>query len=175
MNVCHIVPAPFGVGGVVGGAERYAIELARHMAEQVPTTLLTFSDEDGEERVGPLRVKRIGNPWHVRGQRTNPFSVAVFAALHQADVVHCHQQHVMVSSAVAAWCRLTGRRVFVTDLGGGGWDVSAYVSTDAWFHGHLHLSEYSRRVYAHARQSPRAGGRGWSGRSQVLSRQSRSS
>jgi glycosyltransferase involved in cell wall biosynthesis len=40
--------------------------------------------------------------------------------------------------------------VFVSDLGGGGWDVSAYVSTDRWFHGHLHLSEYSRRIHGHA-------------------------
>jgi glycosyltransferase involved in cell wall biosynthesis len=40
--------------------------------------------------------------------------------------------------------------VFVSDLGGGGWDVSAYVPTDAWFHGHLHLSQYSRQVFGHA-------------------------
>ena len=66
-----------------------------------------------------------------------------------ADVVHCHQQHVLVSSVAAAWCRLTGKRVFVSDLGGGGWDVSAYVSTDSWFHGHLHLSEYSRHIHGH--------------------------
>jgi glycosyltransferase involved in cell wall biosynthesis len=45
--------------------------------------------------------------------------------------------------------RLTGRRVFASDLGGGGWDVSAYVSTDRWFHGHLHISEYSRRQAGH--------------------------
>ena len=59
--------------------------------------------------------------------------------------MHCHQHHVLVSSCRGLG-RLTGRRVFVSDLGGGGWDVSAYVSTDPWFHGHLHLSEYSRRI-----------------------------
>ena len=155
MNVCHIVPAPFGSVGVVGGAERYAFELARQMASRVSTTLVTFGAEPREERVGSLRVITLGGAWHVRGQRTNPFSLGVFGALRDADIVHCHQHHVLVSSAVAAWCRLTGRRVFVTDLGGGGWDVSAYVSTDAWFHGHLHLSEYSRRVYEHA-EYPRA-------------------
>ena len=64
-------------------------------------------------------------------------------------MVHCHQQHVLMSSAAAAWCRLRGKRVFVSELGGGGWDISAYVSTDAWFHGHLHLSEYSRRIFRH--------------------------
>jgi glycosyltransferase involved in cell wall biosynthesis len=150
MNVCHIVPARFGGSGVVGGAERYAFELGRQMAAHVPTTLITFGDEDREERIGALRVRTVGKPWHVRGQRTNPFSLRAFRDLREFDVVHCHQHHVLMSSAVAAWCRLTARRVFVTDLGGGGWDVSAYVSTDAWFHGHLHLSEYSRRVYGHA-------------------------
>jgi glycosyltransferase involved in cell wall biosynthesis len=66
-----------------------------------------------------------------------------------ADVVHCHQHHILLSSAAAALCRVTGRRVFATDLGGGGWDVSAYVSTDRWFHAHLHISEYSRRISHH--------------------------
>jgi glycosyltransferase involved in cell wall biosynthesis len=39
----------------------------------------------------------------------------------------------------------------VSDLGGGGWDVSGYVSTDGWYHAHLHISEYSRRIFGHAR------------------------
>jgi glycosyltransferase involved in cell wall biosynthesis len=48
---------------------------------------------------------------------------------------------------------LSGRRVFVSDLGGGGWDVSAYVSTDRWYRGHLHISEYSRKVFGQAGKS----------------------
>jgi glycosyltransferase involved in cell wall biosynthesis len=150
MKVVHIVPALFGPNGIVGGAERYAFELARQMSERVPTTLVTFGEECRIEDVGALRVRTIGTKWFVRGQRTNPFSLAVFRELRGADVVHCHQHHVLVSSAAAAWCRITGRGVFVSDLGGGGWDVSAYVSTDRWFHGHLHLSEYSRRIHGHA-------------------------
>jgi glycosyltransferase involved in cell wall biosynthesis len=63
--------------------------------------------------------------------------------------VHCHQQHILVTTATALAARATGRRVFCTDLGGGGWDLSAYVSTDRLFHGHLHLSDYSRRVFGH--------------------------
>ncbi|HYP14480.1 MAG TPA: glycosyltransferase, partial [Bryobacteraceae bacterium] len=46
--------------------------------------------------------------------------------------------------------RVTGRKVFVSDLGGGGWDISGYLSTDGWYHGHLHISEYSREVFGHA-------------------------
>ncbi len=149
MRVVHLVPALFGPQGIVGGAERYAYELARNMADTVPTTLVSFGVESRHEHCGPLRVRVISDPWLVRKQRTNPFSRAVFGELRAADVVHCHQQHILMSSAAAAWARLNGRRVFVSDLGGGGWDISAYISTDGWFHGHLHLSEYSRRVFGH--------------------------
>ena len=43
-RVVHLVPALFGEGGVFGGAERYAYELARHMADQTQTRLVTFSE-----------------------------------------------------------------------------------------------------------------------------------
>lgn len=151
IRVLHIVPSLFGDnGGIAGGAERYALELARHMAEEIPTTLLSFGDEDRVEMIGRLRVRVIGGPWYVRGQRTNPISLSLINELRKADVVHCHQQHVLASSLAAFVCRLTRKRVFVSDLGGGGWDISAYVSTDHWYHGHLHISEYSRQVSGHA-------------------------
>jgi glycosyltransferase involved in cell wall biosynthesis len=155
LSVVHLVPALFGTEGIVGGAERYALELARHMAEEVPTRLVTFGEHAEDRRVGKLDVRVLANQWSVRGQRTNPWSLSVLGEISHADVVHCHQQHILMSSTAAAMCRLTGRRVFATDLGGGGWDVSAYVSTDNWFHGHLHISEYSRQVFGHA-HNPRA-------------------
>ena len=150
-HVVHVVPALFDSGdGIIGGAERYALELARHMADEVPTTLVTFGHAGRDESVDSLRVKVLGHPWLVRGQRTNPVSRGLFRELRHADVVHCHQRHVLTSTLSAMYCRATGRRVFATDLGGGGWDISAYVSTDHWYHGHLHISEYSVKIQGHA-------------------------
>jgi glycosyltransferase involved in cell wall biosynthesis len=150
-RVLHIVPALFGADdGILGGAERYALELARHMSEVTPTTLVSFGSRERDETLGQLRVRVIGNPWYVRGQRTNPVALALVNEVRKADVVHCHQQHVLASSLAALVCKVTGRRVFVSDLGGGGWDVSAYVSTDRWYRGHLHISEYSRKIYGQA-------------------------
>lgn len=149
-RVVHVVPALFGPGGVVGGAERYALELARHMAQVVPTRLVSFGDRPRHERMGALEVRVVGPARHVRGQRTNPISARLIPELRWATVVHCHQQHVVMSTVSALWARLTRQRVFVSDLGGGGWDLSAYMSTDRLFHGHLHISEYSRRVFGHA-------------------------
>jgi glycosyltransferase involved in cell wall biosynthesis len=149
VRVVHIVPAGFGRDGILGGAERYALELARHMARRTPTTLVTFGKAAGERREGELVVRTLGPARYVRGQRSNPIALGLFREIARADVVHCHQTHVAASSLAAIVCRVAGRRVFTTDLGGGGWDVSAYVSTDRWFHGHLHLSAYSRRVAGH--------------------------
>src|SRR5437867_11397539 len=102
LSVMHIVPALFREhDGVIGGAERYAFELARNMADVVPTTLVSFGENGGEETIGSLKVKVLGNTHFVRGQRTNPISLSLLDALSNADVVHCHQQHVVASSAAA--------------------------------------------------------------------------
>jgi glycosyltransferase involved in cell wall biosynthesis len=122
------------------------------MATRTATRLLTFGSDAQQRRLDQLDVHVVANAWHVRGQANNPVSAALLPEVLRADVVHCHQQHIVMSSAAAVLCRLTGRRVFVTDLGGGGWDISAYVSTDGWYDGHLHISEYSRSVYGHAGQ-----------------------
>ena len=158
LNVLHLVPARFDAAdGTLGGAERYVDQLARHMAVGgTPTTLLSFGERALETRTPEgLRVRVLPRPWRVRGQRHNPLAWGIVPEVLRHDVVHCHQTHVLASSLAAALTRLTGKRVFTTDLGGGGWDVSAYVNTDRWYHGHLHISEYSRRVFGHARQ-PRA-------------------
>jgi glycosyltransferase involved in cell wall biosynthesis len=123
------------------------------MADEVPTSLVCFGNgEETYERIGQLEIHVIGNPWCVRGERQNPMTLRLWKDLRRAHVVHCHQQHILASSFAAAACRLTGRKVFVSDLGGGGWDISAYISTDRWYHGHLHISEYSRTIYGHANQ-----------------------
>jgi glycosyltransferase involved in cell wall biosynthesis len=147
--IVHLVPAAFDPrDGVMGGAERYAFELAKHMAARVETRLVTFGEAARRERLGPLDVHVLEGK-HIRGERSNPIAASLPRSLRGASVVHCHQQHVLASSVAAVLSRMSGRRVFVTDLGGGGFDVSAFVSTDRWFHGHLHISEYSRRVSGH--------------------------
>ena len=80
-TVVHVVPALFGRGGVVGGAERYALELAKAMSRVVPTRLVTFGDSDSRVRQGPLEITVLGNPVYVRGQRNNPLTWRLFAEL----------------------------------------------------------------------------------------------
>jgi glycosyltransferase involved in cell wall biosynthesis len=149
-RVVHVVPALFGHDGVVGGAERYAFELARAMAARTETSLVAFGETPSDSRTGSLRVRVLGPARYVRGQRANPIHAGLAGEVRRADVVHCHQQHIVASTVAALVARATGRRVACSDLGGGGWDLSAYVSTDRLYHAHLHISEYSRRHFGHA-------------------------
>ena len=148
-NVVHMVPAIFGAAGIVGGAERYVLELAKHMAEQVPTRLITFGDASKSYRDGKLEVRVLGNPWRVRGQQNNCLHWGMLGELSKADIIHCHQHHLLASSMAAVLSRIVRNKCFVSDLGGGGWDISGYISTDNWFRGHLHISEYSRKIFGH--------------------------
>lgn len=146
-RVVHIVPAYFRkVGGIVGGAERYALELARAMARHVPTTLFSFGPEAERFRIDDLDVRIFRTTMHVRTKSRNPLSLTMLPALRGFDVIHCHQRNMIFASLSAAVGRLAGRRVFVCDLGGGAWDISAYVSTERLFHKHLQISEYSRSL-----------------------------
>lgn len=149
-RVVHVVPALFGTDGITGGAERYALELARAMSRETPTTLVTFGPARRTTHDARLTIEVLGPARHIRRQASNPMARGFFRALSSAGVVHCHQQHIVASSLAAIYCRLTGRKIFVSDLGGGGWDISGYISTDRWFDGHLHISEYSRTVFGHA-------------------------
>jgi len=146
-RVAHIVPAFFRKdGGIFGGAERYALELAKAMAERVPTSLFSFGPAAERQTIGKLDVRIFRTAMHVRSKDGNPLAPGLFPRLLDFDVVHCHQNHMIYASLSAALCRLTGRRAFASDLGGGAWDISAYISTDRWYQGHLHISQYSRKL-----------------------------
>jgi glycosyltransferase involved in cell wall biosynthesis len=149
-RVLHLTPALFGTDGAFGGAERYSFEVARHMARMTPTTLVSFTERPRRFTTPDgLRVWAIGPPWYVRGQRFNPVHPALARAVAAADVIHCHQPYTLAAELAALLGRASGRRVFASDLGGGGWGFASRLKTDDWFHGHLHLSAYSREVSGH--------------------------
>ncbi len=128
---------------MVGGAERYALELARHMADEVSTTLFCFGAKRATEKVGKLTVEHFPAQWLVKQESQNPLSLHLLPRLFAPRIVHCHQKHILTTSLAAGARKLMRKPVFVTDLGGGGWDLSAYVKTDPWFTGELHISQYS--------------------------------
>ena len=155
-RVVHIVPSLYDTDGrIAGGAERYAFELARSMAERVPTRLVSFGDHERRERHGELSVRVIAGGARIGGQSHNPWSRAVLREIAGGDVVHCHQRDVFVSKAVALARRALRSPVFVTDHGGGVWDFTSRLGIRPGFDGYLHVSDFSRRVHGQ-RDDPRS-------------------
>jgi glycosyltransferase involved in cell wall biosynthesis len=163
LKVVHVTPAYFGDGSVIGGGERYATELARAMSCLTPTRLVSFSDmaemrDAGfkmQDRASPivhpassLDVQLFNPIWYARGQKTNPVSFSFLQALDDADVIHCHQFHIVATTLSILYGSLMGKGVFVTDLGGGGWDISYRFNVGQWVDGFLHISDFSAQLEA---------------------------
>src|SRR3954464_11260484 len=143
MRIVHVAPTLFGSGGLLGGGERYPVELARALAGHADVELVTFGPRPGtvRERSG-LRVRTLRPLGHARGHPVHPLAPQLPWALDGADVVHTHPTRSAPSrlparaaaghphpprsapsrlAAVAA--RVRGQRLVTTDhgLGGGGW------------------------------------------------------
>ena len=123
MRVVHVAPTSFGSGGLLGGGERYPLELARALAAHVECELITFGPvpsrrlEDSGLRVRVLRpLAHLGHPAH-------PLAAGLPRALARADLVHTHHLRSAPSRLAALFARLTGQHLVVTDHGlqGGTW------------------------------------------------------
>ena len=108
--VTHIVPQLFDANnGLLGGAERYALELARHMAERVPTRLVTFGRTETIRVVGKLEIRVIRPVFRLQGRASNPFSIRALSIPWSSDIIHVHQSHLLLSEVLAGIGRLIGR------------------------------------------------------------------
>lgn len=144
LRVCHVSPTYFAPESVIGGGERFAEELAAAMATRADVKLVSFGDRARRERPAPRYERVILRNW--TRHRMTPFSPALFRELAGADVVHCHQYFVLPTFLAAAAGRLAGRRVFVTDLGGGGWTPGYQIDASRWITAHLPISRYAARA-----------------------------
>jgi glycosyltransferase involved in cell wall biosynthesis len=144
MRVVHVSPTYFAPESVLGGGERFAEELARAMADRAEVKLVSFGPREVRERPKP-GYERVILKSRTRDRMT-PFSAGLFRELAGADVIHCHQYFVLPTFLACVAGRLRGRRVFVSDLGGGGWTPAYQVDQSRWIAAHLPLSEYAARV-----------------------------
>jgi glycosyltransferase involved in cell wall biosynthesis len=147
VKVVHLTPTYFSPESVLGGGERFAEELARAMAERAgveSVKLVSFGPRAFRENPRPGFERVV---LRSRGRdRMTPFSAGLFRELRGADVIHCHQFFVLPTFLAALFGRLRGSRVFVSDLGGGGWTPGYQIDQSRWINAHLPLSEYAARA-----------------------------
>ncbi|GAC1484484.1 MAG: hypothetical protein PVSMB9_10360 [Candidatus Dormibacteria bacterium] len=122
-TVAVVYPILFGEEGHFGGGERYAFGLARALSEQTPTKLVTFGPRRRSRRDGTLDIEVYPRLHLLRGRLNNPANPGFLKALAGVDVIHCVGWHEMPTDLAILFARATGKRVFVSDVGGGA-DVS---------------------------------------------------
>lgn len=149
MNVLHVSPTWFGRASVVGGAERYAWELARACSRLTPTAFVSFAAAPEERDEDGLRVRLLRRARRHADLAVSPLQPGLYAEIARADVIHCHQADTWLTNAAILAGRLLGKRVFVTDLGGGhAYAPSLRLPILPRATGMLLLSEYSRARWA---------------------------
>jgi glycosyltransferase involved in cell wall biosynthesis len=124
MRVVHVVPTPFGADGLLGGGERYPLELARALASHIDCELLTFGPHARrwQEPTG-LRIRVLRRFGLVRGHPAHPVAPQLAWSLRGADVVHTHHLRSAPSRLATVAATVAGQHRVTTDhgLGGGGW------------------------------------------------------
>src|SRR5215211_212693 len=124
MRVIHVAPTPFGLDGLLGGGERYPLELARALASEVDCELITFGARPYRAREpGGLRLRVLRARRHLGGHIAHPLAPGLPAALAGADVVHTHHLRSAPSRIAALVARARGSAAVTTDHGlpGGAW------------------------------------------------------
>ncbi len=120
MKIVHITPTYFDNSSIMGGGERYPTELASGMAKFVDTTLVSFSSIRKSYRQNNLKIEIYPVKHLIHGNKINPLSLQYINSILAADIVHIHHIYTLVSDLGCLIAFLLGKRVFVTDYGGGG-------------------------------------------------------
>ena len=119
MRVVHITPTYFDNSSIIGGGERYVVELSRWMAKDVDTTLVSFSNQRKSYLQDDLKVEIYPVQTFIKGNKFNPFNLYLFSQILNADVVHFHHINTLTSDLGCLLSASLGKPAFVTDYGGG--------------------------------------------------------
>ncbi|MBM4436114.1 MAG: glycosyltransferase family 4 protein [Actinobacteria bacterium] len=146
LRVLHLSPSWFGDESVRGGGERYPLELARAMVRLTPTRLVSFGPRAGTRTIDgfPIEIRRAW--WHLRKRPHDQLGLGFIGAVWWADVVHCHQARTGLTALATVAARALGKRVFVTDHGGGGVNWVRRWRVGRWIEGQLAQSEFAART-----------------------------
>lgn len=149
MKVVHVSPLHFddNPAAVVGGGERYAVELARAMAPYATTKLVTFGKKRQTIVEGDLRIEIYPVWTYLGGKNVNPVSLAFLPELLDADVIHMHQYLTALTDICVLFARASGRPIFVSDHGGGGRNFGHRLKTGDHVTGFLLVSHHLAKLY----------------------------
>jgi glycosyltransferase involved in cell wall biosynthesis len=118
LRVAHVLPI-YSEGSInlLGGGERYALNLVRHLAGSCEPTLITFGPRFKTEELDGFQHMVLPT---LGGAIDNPTPRSLLEWVRRFDLIHAYQLRSASTSMLAVACRALGPPLVVTDLGGGG-------------------------------------------------------
>jgi glycosyltransferase involved in cell wall biosynthesis len=141
LRVAHVLPV-YGAEGInlLGGGERYALNLATNLGAECDVTLVTFGPRFAESKLDT--IKHVTLPV-LGGPVDNPLPRSSFLWLRRFDIVHAHQLRTAVTSALTLACLMIRRPLVATDLGGGGRSLMYQLRLHRFIRRFLTISRFS--------------------------------
>jgi glycosyltransferase involved in cell wall biosynthesis len=144
VRVIQVAPTPFGPGGLLGGGERYPLELGRALAKNVDCQVLSFGRREIDVRdTSGLRLRTLRALAYRHGHPAHPLAPGLLRALAGADIVHTHHMRSTPSRLSALRARVFRQWAVVTDHGLQGSDWRGLVPR--LFHRFLTVSAFSAK------------------------------
>lgn len=143
LKILHVSPTYFSPDSVMGGGERYVLELAKAMASYAEVRVLSFGSKEHIFYDGPLSVSIKKPLFHVKGNIVNPFYLNLYKEFKETDVIHVHQLFTVLTEVSVLWARLLRKPIFITDHGGGGSTYLSRFKISRLASGILAVSQYS--------------------------------
>ncbi len=152
MYVIHTSPTYFGDRSIVGGGERYSFELARAMAEHVPTTFVSFAEHSKSIHRGPLQIRLLPSPRFLLRRPLHACSLLLPILVLTTEIIHAHQFPVPATDIIILSALFRrGTRVFLTDHGGATpYSLGHRLRIERFAAGTLFVSEFSRKLWQEA-------------------------
>lgn len=148
MKVAIVCPVQFGPQGRFGGGERYALNLAKALANFVDTRLVTTGSQRRTTTDGSLVIEEHRAIRNHSPDGFNPVMLGFLKSLSDVDVIHCVAYGNVMSDLSIAYGRLTRKRVFITDVGGRGRTISTKcIDLSRFSNGLLLLSRFAEKAF----------------------------
>jgi glycosyltransferase involved in cell wall biosynthesis len=144
LKILHITPTYFSKDSIMGGGEKYVIELAKAMSADADLKILSFNLKNQNYFEGPVEYIIRKPIFYFGNNLLNPFYLNMFNEFKNADVIHVHQMFNVLADVCILWARLLNKPIFLTDHGGGGVNYLTRLGISRLANGILSVSYYSK-------------------------------
>jgi len=147
MRLAFVSPTYFSSESAIGGGERYVFELSLAMSRHADVELISFGKATKTVNLNSHLKLNVHKAWCMQGNIANPLNLSFLSDLKDAAIIHCFQYNTIIANLSTIYAKVFGKKVFATDLGGGGPNFSKRLKLGKHVDALLLISRFSANAY----------------------------